>query len=112
MASLNVAFTAVAVLTPVAFAEGTTLTTVGSVVSASGVTVSVAAAVAWPAALVAVTVYVVVAAGETLCVPDSATMPIPWSMLTLVAFVAVQLRAADWPLAIVPGETLNVTEGK
>jgi hypothetical protein len=48
------------------------------IVSAGGlVTVTVAVPVAEPAEFVAVRVYVVVAAGETLRVPEAATVPIP-----------------------------------
>ena len=43
----------------------------------SGITVTVAVAVTDPTALVAVTVYVVVEAGETLWVPAVATLPMP-----------------------------------
>lgn len=43
----------------------------------AGATVTVASAVVDPAPFVAVSVYVVVAAGETARVPEAATVPIP-----------------------------------
>ena len=53
----------------------------------------------------------VVAVGDTLRVPDAATVPIPWLMLTVVALVVLQLKVADWPLAIEVGDALNVAVG-
>jgi hypothetical protein len=56
-------------------------------------TFTVAVAVAEPWLLVAVKVYVVVAAGETFCVPPKPTLPTPL-MLTVVAFSTTHRRVA------------------
>jgi len=60
-------------------------------------------AVALPASLVAIRVYVVVAAGDTAMVPSRATSPIAWSMLTVVAPETLQLSVEEAPEEIVPG---------
>jgi len=74
-------------------------------------TVTVTLAVFVPAAFVAVTVYVVVTEGITACDPVSATVPIPWSMLTDVAFALLQLNVAESPAVIVPGCAWMLTAG-
>ena len=92
---------------PVATVAGDAL----SVTVGSAATVTVAVAVTEPPALVAVMVYVVVADGETLRVPDALTVPTPWLMLTLVALVLDHVNVDDWPPAIEVGDALNVTVG-
>lgn len=62
----------------------------------------------WPDA---VNVYVVVVFGVTVARPLDATAPIPLSIVTLVAFVALQVRATDCPAAIVGCSALNCTNG-
>jgi hypothetical protein len=56
-----------------------------------------------PAVLKAVKVYTLVAPGITTLVPVKATLPIPWSILTVVAPVTFQLRVEDSPGAMVAG---------
>ena len=53
-----------------------------------------------PAALAAVSVYIIVTFGDTALVPDSATCPIPWSITTVVALATFQERTAD-PLGVI-----------
>ena len=60
-----------------------------------------------PAALIAVKVYMVVATGVTTLVPVKATLPTPWSMLTEVAPVTLQLSVEDSPAAMDGGLALN-----
>jgi hypothetical protein len=66
------------------------------------VTFTVAVAVTEPTALVAVNVYVVVAAGETSCVPVSETFPSE-VILTVVAFSTTHSRVEVWPVMMVDG---------
>ena len=56
-----------------------------------------------PVALDAVRVYTVVADGITTLLPDKATLPIPWSILTVDAPVTVQLSVEDPPDEMVGG---------
>jgi hypothetical protein len=56
-----------------------------------------------PTVLVAVRLYMVVAAGLTAIVPLAATVPIPLSILTLVAPTTFQLKVLVCPLLIVDG---------
>ena len=53
----------------------------------------------------------VVAVGETLCVPSVATAPMPLSMVTVSASVLFQLRIELPPEAIVSGAAASETEG-
>jgi hypothetical protein len=76
-----------------------------------GVTVTAAVAVVDPTLLVAVSVYVVVAAGDTLRVPLVATDPMPWLMLTVVALVVVHVSVDAPPAVIEAGAALSVAEG-
>jgi hypothetical protein len=46
-----------------------------------------------------------VAVGDTLFVPLGATAPIPWSIVTVLAPVTVQLNVVDWPAEILAGFT-------
>ena len=46
-----------------------------------------------------------VAVGDTLFVPLGATEPMPWSMVTVLAPVTVQLKVVDWPAEILAGFT-------
>jgi len=64
-----------------------------------------------PLAFVAVITYVVVTVGFTTRDPFKSTVPIPWSMLTPVAFVLVHLNVDEEPWLIVPGSAVNVTVG-
>ena len=57
---------------------------------------------------VAVNVYWVVAVGLTVVEPDAATVPIPLSMETVVAFEVLQVSVAWFPGVIVEGETERV----
>jgi hypothetical protein len=61
--------------------------------------------------LVAVIVYVAVAAGLTVNEPVAATTPIPWLIVTVVAFVVAQESVADCPWVIDVGETPIVAVG-
>ena len=45
-----------------------------------------------------------VAVGDTLRVPDAATVPMPWLMVTDVAFDVVHVSVEDWPELIVVGD--------
>jgi hypothetical protein len=60
-----------------------------------------------PEALAAVNVYTVVAAGITTLLPAKATLPIPWSMLIVVAPVTLQLSVEDAPAEILAGLAPN-----
>ena len=75
-------------------------------------TVTVAVAVTDPAVLVAVTVYVVLEVGLTDLVPDAVTVPMPWSMATVVAFVLDQVSVDAPPEMMEAGEALNVAVGR
>jgi hypothetical protein len=66
---------------------------------------------ALPASLAAVSLYVVGAVGDTLRVPDTGTVPIPWSIKTDVAFVTFHDRTAVAPGAIEAGDTENTITG-
>lgn len=55
-------------------------------------TVTVATEVTLPPVPIAVRVYCVVAVGLTVVDPDAATVPIPWSIETLVALVVVHVN--------------------
>ena len=57
--------------------------------------------VTWP--LPAVKVYMVVVIGDTILVPFKATLPIPRSILTVVAFETLQLNVAISPGVMIPG---------
>ena len=82
---------------------------VNEVIAGSGITftVIVAAAVTEPAVFVAVMVYVVVVAGETLSVPFNATAPTPLLIITEVAFSTVHASVADCPLVMLAGVAEN-----
>lgn len=69
------------------------------------VILSVADAVELPASLVAVSVYAVVEAGDTLSVPVKDTGPIPGLIETDVAPVTLHDNVADWPVMILPLST-------
>jgi hypothetical protein len=62
---------------------------------------------------VAVAVYVVVALGVTSTVPEAAgeTVPAPLSIVTVVAFLLLQVSVAFWPAMIEAGETVSVSVG-
>jgi hypothetical protein len=47
-------------------------------------------------------VYIVVAAGETIVVPEEAKVPRPWSMVTDVALDTFQLKTDELP-PVMPG---------
>ena len=53
----------------------------------------------------------VVAPGDTDRVPLEVTVPIDWLMLTLVAFVELQVSVLELPVVIVAGDALSVTVG-
>jgi len=74
-------------------------------------TVTVTLAVLYPAAFVAVIVYVVVTVGFTVRLPITSTVPTPWSMLAPVAFAVPQLNVAESPAVIVPGCAWMLTAG-
>ncbi len=57
--------------------------------------------------LLAVSVYIVVVVGETTRVPFRATLPIPWSMVTLVALAVLHSKVDVLPLVILPGVAEN-----
>jgi hypothetical protein len=64
-----------------------------------------------PVELVAVSIYVVVFAGVTVLLPESATDPIPLFILTDVAFVVVQLKVEDEPEVMLVGEAERLAVG-
>jgi hypothetical protein len=70
-------------------------------------TVTCVEAVVLPVALVAVRIYVVVAAGATALIPLTATFPIPLSRLTLFAPVTVQLSVVLPPGLMLAEPALN-----
>jgi hypothetical protein len=55
---------------------------------------------------------VVVAAGETLRVPEAATVPMPWLMLTDVALVVDQVRVDAAPEVIDAGDAVSDAVGR
>jgi len=54
----------------------------------------------------------VVTAGLTFLLPLAATVPMDWSMLTVVASVVVQARLAVPPLVITVGVAVMLTVGR
>ena len=70
-------------------------------------TITCVVAVALPAEFMAVSVYTVFVCGVTALVPLTATLPMPLSMLTLVAPFMLQLRVELSPGCIVGGLALN-----
>jgi hypothetical protein len=46
---------------------------------------------------------VVVLVGLTVWLPDAETLPMPWSMLTVVAPVVLQVRVAELPVVMLTG---------
>lgn len=60
-----------------------------------------------PVALVAVSVYVVVTAGDTFLVSAGATGPMPLSMNTAVASLTFQLRVVDAPSRMAAGDAVK-----
>ena len=80
-------------------------------VCCGGWTATLAVAATDPVALVAVSVSAIVSDGETLRVPDAATVPIPWSRLTLVALLVDHVNVAAAPEAIEAGLARSVAVG-
>src|SRR5262249_57897586 len=77
-------------------------------IAGSGLTVTVAVFVAvWPAPSFTVSVYVVVAAGETKTEPPLAIAPTPWSMLPVPPLYAAKSDARS-PAARVVGEAVKL----
>ena len=72
------------------------------------VTVAAAVKVLLP---VAVNVYCVVLVGMTTVDPDAETIPMPWSIETVVAFVVVHVNVEVFPAVIVAGEAESVAVG-
>jgi hypothetical protein len=68
------------------------------------VTVIRVSAFAVPPGPVARAVYVVELPGDTLRLPEGSTVPIPPSIVTLVAFLAFHESVDDWPFSMVEGE--------
>jgi hypothetical protein len=62
-----------------------------------------AIAVLLPAALLAVSVKIVVAPGKTTLLPEEPTTPTPLSMVNDVAFNTLQLKVAELPRLILDG---------
>jgi len=92
---------------PVTMALGAAeIVTVGSVF-----TVTVMLSEAEPPGPVALMEYVVVTVGLTARDPLRATVPMPWSMLTDVTFVEVQLNVLELPWRIGFGDALMSTVG-
>jgi hypothetical protein len=60
-------------------------------------------AVLLSAALLAVSVKVVVAPGKTIVLPEEPTVPTPWSIVTDVAFDTLQLKVVELPRLILDG---------
>jgi hypothetical protein len=73
------------------------------------ITVTMALTVLTPVTLLARSVYVVVAPGETICDPLAATAA-PFNVID-VASADVQDNIADWPVSIVAGVTVNMAVG-
>src|SRR5947209_1599277 len=80
-------------------------------VGAGWTTVTVAVFVAVPPGPVAVSVYVVVAAGLTPIDPLTGWLPTPLSIDTVVALLLVQVSVDDWPALIDVGAAENVAVG-
>ena len=74
-------------------------------------TVTVALAVALPPGPVTVIVYVVVCAGDTLCVPLVCTVPMLLSICADAAFVEFHVRVELWPAVTAAGLAVSVTVG-
>jgi hypothetical protein len=70
-------------------------------------TLTTVVAVVLPSALVAVSIYAVVAVGETVAFAVAATLPSPWLRDTNVASCTIQLNTADWPGDMVDGLALK-----
>jgi len=82
-----------------------------SLIVGTSATVTVTLSVSVPLALLAVIVYVVVTTGVTTSDPFKSTVPIPWSMLTPVAFVLVHLNVDEEPWLTALGSAVNATVG-
>ena len=81
---------------------------VGACTSAAGAeTVMVTAVVVLPAPFVAVSLYVVVCAGDTDLEVAPVTLPIPLSMVMAVAPDTLQDKSPDCPAVIVEGVAVN-----
>jgi len=74
-------------------------------------TVIVTCRVIVPPAPLAVSVYVVVAVGDTGAEPESGREPRPLSIVTVVAFVVVHVRVDDWPAMIAVGFAVKLAVG-
>lgn len=74
-------------------------------------TVTVAVAVTVPPLPVAVSVYVVVEVGLTVVEPESATVPMPLSMDTLVALVVLHVSVAELPNVMLVGAAVSFAVG-
>lgn len=74
-------------------------------------TPTVTLSVAVPPGPSTVMVYVVVITGETFMESLTATLPIPWSMLAVVASIDVQVSVEDCPVIMFPGSAIRLTVG-
>lgn len=72
-------------------------------------TVTVAVSVTVTAPFTAVIVYIVVTVGDTKCDPLAPTVPMPWSMDTVVAFADDHVRVDEEPSAIAVGVAFKDT---
>jgi hypothetical protein len=63
--------------------------------------------IALPSELTAVSLYVAGAVSDTLLVPVAETVPIPWSIVTVVALVTFHERTVVAPVAIEAGTAEN-----
>jgi hypothetical protein len=62
----------------------------------------------FPAALLAVSIYMVVTVGETVVEPLKATLPTPWSINTLLAPLTDHERVQTPPASMIAGLAVNV----
>jgi hypothetical protein len=72
------------------------------------VTVAAEVTVVLPAA---VRVYCVVFVGLTVVDPEAETIPTPWSIETVLAFVVVHVKVEEFPAVMVAGEAESVAVG-
>ena len=81
---------------------------VNELITGGLVTVTVAVAVTLPVLLLAVKVYVVVAAGDTAYDVCPVTAPTPWSIPNVAALAIVHDNVAVCPTAMLPGVALKL----
>ncbi len=84
----------------------------GGVTEGGDVTVTRASATAVPPGPFALALYVTEADGLIFRLPADSTVPMPLSIVTLVAFEDFQDRFVDWPFSIADGDALSDIVGE